>query len=100
MRLLLLAAALPFATCGRAPAAGTTWDCPGGRAFTATVTDSARALLRLDGATHQLRRVPAASGARWMDDSLALHVQGDSAVVQRGDSVLRASCVVRRLGAR
>ena len=102
MRLVHLAtlatlAQLPgLATCGRSPAAGVTYDCPDGRAFTVTHVDSTTAVLALDGETRRL--VSAAKPAtRWVsaDSTWTLSASGDTAVVTRGDSAVRAGCVVR-----
>ena len=102
MRLVHLAtlatlAQLPgFATCGRTPAGGVTYDCPDGRAFTVTHVDSTTAVLSLDRET---RRLVSASkpATRWMtaDSAWTLATAGDTAVVTRGDSAVRSGCVIR-----
>ena len=102
MRLAFIAslatlAQLPgLATCGRSPAAGVTYDCPDGRAFTVTHVDSTTAVLTLDRETRRLasRAKPA---TRWTaaDSTWTLATTGDTAVVTRRDSVVRTGCVIR-----
>lgn len=100
MRLVLLATlatlaqAPMFATCGRTPAGGVTYDCPDGRAFTVTHVDSTAAVLRLDGESRLLSSAtkPATS---WTDSTVTLSTSGDTARVERGGTALRAGCVVR-----
>jgi hypothetical protein len=99
MRITLLAslamlAQFPFATCGRTPAGGTSYDCPDGSAFTVTYADSTTAVLRLNGETRRLtsKVKPATS---WTDSTVTLVTSGDTARVERGGSAVRAGCVVR-----
>ena len=84
------------ATCGRTPAAGTTYDCPDGRAFTVSYTDSTTAVLTLDG---DMRRLTSATkpATRWTtsDSTWTLSTSGDTARVERGGSAVREGCVVR-----
>ena len=100
MRLPLLAtlAALqaPFATCARTPAAGVTYDCADGRAFTVTYPDSTTAVLRMDGEPQRLTSATK-GGPRWTssDSTIALALAGDTARVERGGSAVREGCVVR-----
>lgn len=100
MRLVLLASlatlaqAPMFATCGRTPAAGVTYDCPDGRAFTVAFTDSSTAVLTLDGETRRLSS--ATKGApRWTDSTVTLLAAGDTVRVERAGTALREGCVVR-----
>ena len=99
MRPVLLAslavlAQSPFATCGRSPATGTTYDCPDGTAFTVNYSDSTTAMLRLDDETRRLssKSKPATS---WTDSTVTLTTSGDTARVTRGDTAVRAGCVLR-----
>jgi hypothetical protein len=100
MRLVLAAslaagiAAAPFGTCARTPAAGTTFDCPDGRAFTVAFTDSSTALLTLDRTTHRLTR-PTRPATRWADSTVTLTTAGDTARLERAGTVLHAGCLRR-----
>lgn len=102
MRIALLAslatlAQLPgLATCGRTPAAGVTYDCPDGRAFTVTYADSTTAVLTLGRETHRLTSAtkPATSWTS-RDSTWTLSMAGDTARVTRADTALRSGCVVR-----
>jgi hypothetical protein len=102
MRLALLAslatlAQLPgLATCGRTPAAGVTYDCPDGRAFTVTHVDSTTAVLALDGETRRLSSATKPA-SRWTsaDSTWTLSTSADTAVVTRSDSAVRTACVAR-----
>ena len=91
---LALLAQSRFATCGRAPATGTTYDCPDGTAFTVNYTDSTTALLTLDDDTRRLssKTKPATS---WTDSTVTLSRSGDTATVSRGDTAVRRGCVLR-----
>ena len=97
MRILLASLVLaqaPFATCGRTPAAGVTYDCPDGRALTVTYADSSTAIVRIDG---EARRLTSATkgGPRWTDSTVTLTVAGDTARLERGGAVVREGCVTR-----
>lgn len=87
-------AAAPFATCGRTPAAGTTFDCPDGRAFTVAFADSSTALLTIDRRTHRLTS-PTRPATRWADSTVTLTTAGDTARVERAGTVLYDGCVLR-----
>ena len=91
---LALLAQSRFATCGRAPASGTTYDCPDGTAFTVNYTDSTTALLKLGDETRRLssRTKPATS---WTDSTVTLSTSGDTARVDRGGAAVRSGCVLR-----
>ena len=85
-----------FATCGRTPATGTSYDCPDGRAFTVSYADSTTAVLTLDG---EMRRLASATkpATRWTssDSTWTLSTSGDTARVEREGAVVRSGCVVR-----
>ena len=85
-----------FATCGRTPASGVTYDCPDGRAFTVTYADSTTAVLTLDRETRRLASATKPA-TRWRsaDSTWTLATSGDTATVTRGDTAVRAGCVVR-----
>ena len=94
---LVTLAQLPgLATCGRSPAGGVTYDCPDGRDFTVTYTDSTTAVLTLDRETRRLTSATKPA-TRWTtaDSTWTLATSGDTAVVTRGDSAVRSGCVVR-----
>ncbi|MEI7187159.1 MliC family protein [Dickeya dianthicola] len=49
----------------------------------------------LDGESHTLPRVPAASGTRYSDDRYAFWIKGNQAFIARGDRIIVNDCVLK-----
>lgn len=90
LSLALSLALAPFATCGRAPATGASYDCPDGSAFTVAWSDTTAAVVTQAGRAHRLTRSDSAART-WTtaEGAWRLEASGDTASLARPGGAMR-----------